>query len=52
MTKFSAILQTKAPSIADYVQQWCSNFLARGPHLSFRNPSRVTRINNLTKNYL
>ena len=34
------------------VKQWCSNFLARGPHLSFRNPSRVTRINNLNKNSL
>jgi len=26
--------------------------LARGPHLSFRNPSRTTRINNLNKNSL
>ena len=34
------------------LQQWCSNFLARGAHLSFRNPSRATRINNLNKNYL
>ena len=32
------------------IQQWCSNFLARGPHLSFRNHSRATRINNLNKN--
>jgi len=32
--------------------QWCSNFLARGPHLSFRNPSRATRINNLNTNGL
>ena len=35
-----------------YVAQWCSNFLARGPHLSFRNPSGATRINNLDKNSL
>jgi len=26
------------------VAQWCSNVLARGPHLSFRNPSRAIRI--------
>ena len=32
--------------------QWCSNFSAPGPHLSFRNPSLATRINNLNKNYL
>jgi len=32
--------------------QCCSNLLARGPHLSFRNPSRGTRINNLNKNSL
>jgi len=32
--------------------QWYSNFLARGPHLSFRNPSRATRINHLNKNSL
>jgi len=32
--------------------QWCWNFLARGPHLSFRNPSWATRINNLNKNSL
>jgi len=34
------------------LRQWCSNFLARGPHLSFRNPSRATRINNRNKNSL
>ena len=28
------------------------SFLARGPHLSFRNPSRATRTNNLNKNSL
>ena len=38
--------------IHELVKQWCSNFLARGPHLSFRNPSRATRINNLNKNSL
>jgi len=32
--------------------QWCSNFLTLGPHLSFRNPSRATRINNLNENSL
>jgi len=31
--------------------QWYSNVLARGPHLSFRNPSRATIINNLNKNF-
>jgi len=29
------------------IMQCCSNVLARGPHLSFRNPSQTTRINNL-----
>jgi len=29
------------------LHQWCSNLLACGPHLSFWNPSRATRINNL-----
>jgi len=32
--------------------QSCSNLLARGPHLSFRNLSWATRINNLSKNSL
>jgi len=34
------------------LHQWCLNFLARGPHLSFRNPSQVTRMNILNKNSL
>jgi len=33
------------------LNQWYSNVLARGPYLSFRNPSRATRI-NLNKNSL
>jgi len=39
-------------SLPIHLQQWCSNFLARGPHLSFRNSSRATRINDLNKNSL
>jgi len=34
------------------LSQWCSNVLARGPHLSCRNSSRATRTNSLNKNYL
>jgi len=34
------------------MRQWCSNVLARGPHLSFRNPSRATRIITLITNSL
>ena len=36
----------------DTLRQWCSNFLARGPHLSFKNPSWASRINYLNKNFL
>ena len=46
------IAQRQQQKKQDEVSQWCSNFLARGPHLSFRNPSRATRICNLNKNYL
>jgi len=41
-----------AISSNDALRQWCSNFPARGPYLSFRNPSRATRINHLNKNSL
>ena len=43
--KFAAVLDV-------HLRQWCSNFLARGSHSSFRNPSRATRINNLNENSL
>jgi len=40
-------LQHCEKSVIAYLWQWCSNVLARGPHLSFRNPLQATRINNL-----
>ena len=49
-TKYYCSLNSK--SICYPLKQWYSNVLARGPHLSFRNPSRATSVNNLNKNSL
>jgi len=50
--RYFARPQLFPPNAEIVLKRWCSNFLARGPHLSFRNPSQATRITNLNKNSL